>query len=67
MQASWLVTPAAAQRADPAAQSARRSEALLQCSMSSTEPSAVVRAWSELIGQLADRIAADAASLQATN
>jgi uncharacterized lipoprotein YmbA len=61
MQASWVITPAAAQAADPAAQTARRGEALLQCSMSSTETSAVVRAWSELIGQLADRIAADAA------
>jgi len=30
--------------------------------MSSAEPAAVVHAWSDLIGQLADRIAADAAS-----
>jgi hypothetical protein len=30
--------------------------------MSSEDPAAVARAWSDLIGQLADRIAADAAS-----
>jgi uncharacterized lipoprotein YmbA len=54
MQASWVITP-------PAGRSAERSEALLHGSMSSTEPAAVVRLWSELLGQLADRIAADAA------
>jgi hypothetical protein len=32
--------------------------------MTSTEPAAVALAWSELIGQLADRIAADAASFK---
>jgi hypothetical protein len=30
--------------------------------MSSEQPAAVAQAWSELIGQLADRIAANAAS-----
>ena len=56
MQASWIITPAAGV--------ARRSEALLRDSMSSSDPAAVVRAWSALIGQLADHIAADAALLQ---
>jgi hypothetical protein len=32
--------------------------------MMSTAPAAVARAWSELLGQLADRIAADAAAWQ---
>jgi uncharacterized lipoprotein YmbA len=54
MQASWLITPAASA-------TAKRSEAMLQASMSSTAPAAVVRAWSDLLGQLADRIGADAA------
>jgi uncharacterized lipoprotein YmbA len=58
MQASWLIVPAAGQ------QSAKRSAASLHGSMNSTEPAAVARAWSELIGQLADRIAADAASFK---
>jgi uncharacterized protein len=56
MQASWLVTPPAG------SQSAKRSVALFHASMTSTEPAAVAHAWSELIGQLADRIATDAAS-----
>jgi hypothetical protein len=30
--------------------------------MTSTEPAAIAHAWSELIGQLADHIAADTAS-----
>jgi len=58
MQASWVITPAAG------SQSAKRNEALLHDSMTSTDPAAVARAWSELIGQLADGIAADAASLK---
>jgi uncharacterized lipoprotein YmbA len=58
MRASWLIVPAAGP------QSAKRSVASLQGSMTSTEPAAVAHAWSELIGQLADRIAADAASFK---
>jgi uncharacterized protein len=58
MQASWLIVPAAG------SQSAKRSVASLQGSMTSTGPAAVAHAWSELIGQLADRIAADAASFK---
>jgi uncharacterized lipoprotein YmbA len=58
MRASWLIVPAGG------LQNARRSVASLQGSMSSTDPAAVALAWSELIGQLADRIAADAASFK---
>jgi uncharacterized protein len=58
MHASWLVVPAAG------SQGARRSVISLQGTLASTEPTAVARAWSELIGQLADRIAADAASFK---
>ena len=58
MQASWLIVPAAG------LQSAKRSVAALHESMISKEPAAVAHAWSELIGQLADRIAADAASFK---
>ena len=58
MQASWLIIPAAG------SQGAKRGVALMQGSIASTEPAAVARAWSELIGQLADRIAADAASFK---
>jgi uncharacterized lipoprotein YmbA len=56
MRASWLIVPAAG------SQSAKRSAATLQGAMTSMEPAGVARAWGELIGQLADRIAADAAS-----
>ena len=58
MQASWLIVPTAG------SQSAKRSVASLHESMISKEPAAVAHAWSELIGQLADRIAADAASFK---
>jgi uncharacterized protein len=58
MHASWLIVPAAG------SQSAKRSVASLQGAMTSTEPAAIAHAWSELIGQLADRIAADAASFK---
>jgi uncharacterized lipoprotein YmbA len=58
MQAGWLIVPAAG------SQGAKRSVASLHASMTSTDPEAVARAWSELLGQLADRIAADAASFQ---
>jgi uncharacterized lipoprotein YmbA len=56
MRASWIIVPSG----DP--KSTKRSSASLHSSMSSEEPAAVARAWSDLIGQLADRIAADAAS-----
>jgi uncharacterized lipoprotein YmbA len=56
MRASWLIVPAVG------SQSAKRSVATLHGSMTSTDAAAVAHAWSELIGQLADHIAADAAS-----
>ena len=68
MQASWVIipgapSPAAAPAAGPPAAgspaAAKRDEALLQCLMSSAQPAEVVRAWSDLIGQLANHIAAD--------
>jgi uncharacterized lipoprotein YmbA len=58
MRASWLIIPAGG------LPSARRSVASWQVSMTSTEPAAVAHTWSDLIGQLADRIAADAASFK---
>jgi uncharacterized lipoprotein YmbA len=58
MRASWEITPAAG------LQSAQRSAALLHESLPSAEPGSVAHAWSDLIGQLADRIAADAASFK---
>jgi len=56
MQASWIIVPSGN------AQGAKRSAAELRSSMSSEDPAAVAHAWSDLIGQLADRIAADATS-----
>jgi uncharacterized lipoprotein YmbA len=56
MRASWIIGLSGA------AQGAKRSTAELRSSMSSEEPAAVDHAWSDLIGQLADRIAADVAS-----
>jgi uncharacterized lipoprotein YmbA len=56
MSASWVITPAAG------TQAARRNVATLNNPGAATDAAAVARAWSELIGQLADRIAADAAS-----
>jgi uncharacterized lipoprotein YmbA len=58
MRASWVIVPAAG------SQRAKRSVASLQGSMTSTGPAAIAHAWSELIGQLADRIAVDAASFK---
>src|ERR1700735_1888551 len=52
MRASWIIVPF------EDAQSAKRSAAELRRSMSSEDPAAVAQAWSDLIGQLADRIAA---------
>jgi uncharacterized lipoprotein YmbA len=56
MRASWLIVPSGD------AQGAKRSTTELHSSMSSENPAAVARAWSDLIGQLADHIAADTAS-----
>jgi uncharacterized lipoprotein YmbA len=56
MRASWIIVPSG----DP--QGTKRSAAELRSSMTSEDPAAVAHAWSDLIGQLADRIAADAAS-----
>ena len=56
MRASWIIAPSGD------APGAKRSAAELRSSMSSEDPAAVAHAWSELIGQLADRIAADATS-----
>jgi uncharacterized lipoprotein YmbA len=56
MQASWVIVPSGD------TQGAKRNAASLRSSMTSGDPAAVVHAWSDAIGQLADRIAADAAS-----
>jgi uncharacterized protein len=56
MRASWIIAPSGD------APGAKRSAAELRSSMSSEDPAAVAYAWSDLIGQLADRIAADATS-----
>jgi uncharacterized lipoprotein YmbA len=56
MRVSWIIVPSARGR------DAKRSAAALRSPMSSAEPAAIAHAWSDLIGQLADRIAADAAS-----
>jgi uncharacterized lipoprotein YmbA len=56
MRASWILIPSGD------IQGAKRGAAELRSPMSSEEPGAIARAWSDLIGQLADRIAADAAS-----
>jgi hypothetical protein len=59
MRASWIINAA------EGAQRSKRSEAELQTSVSSTAVPAVVAAWSNLVGQLADRIGNDAASFDA--
>jgi uncharacterized protein len=56
MRASWWVVPTGGMA------NAKRSVASLNASLSSVEPAAVARAWGELLGQLADHIALDAAS-----
>src|ERR1700688_595185 len=56
MRASWIIAPSGD------APGAKRSAAELRSSMSSEDPAAVAYAWSDLIGQLADRIAAAATS-----
>ena len=59
MRASWLISGAGVAAAG--IPSAKRSAALLVTSISGSDPSATAHTWSVLIGQLADRIAADAA------
>jgi uncharacterized lipoprotein YmbA len=59
MRASWVIVPSGD------AQAARRSSAELRSPVGSDEPAAVAHAWSDLIGQLADRIAAAAGSFNA--
>src|SRR5882757_4237473 len=56
MRASWLIAPFGN------VQGAKRNTAQLHSSMSSEDPESVAHAWSNLIGLLADRIAADAAT-----
>jgi len=59
MSAGWSITPAAGSPAT------RRDVTLFHTPMASADPGAVVHAWSTLLGQLADRIAADAARFSA--
>jgi uncharacterized protein len=56
MRASWIIAPSGD------APGAKRGAAELRSPMSAEDPAAVAHAWSDLIGQLADRIAADATS-----
>jgi uncharacterized lipoprotein YmbA len=56
MRVSWTLVTSADSKG------AKRSAASLDSPMSSEGPAAVAHAWSDLIGQLADRIAADAIS-----
>ena len=56
MRASWIVAPSGD------APGAKRSAAELRSPMSAEDPAAVAHAWGDLLGQLADRIAADATS-----
>jgi len=57
MRASWIIAPSGD------APGAKRSAAELRTPMSAEDPAAVAHAWGDLIGQLADRIAADATSI----
>jgi len=59
MSVGWSITPA------QGAQGARRDLALLHTPVTNSDPAAVARAWRILLGQLADRIAADAAQFTA--
>ena len=58
MRASWTIVPSGD------VQGAKRSEAELHSPMSSEDPASVAHAWSDLIAQLSDRVAADAASFK---
>ena len=69
IQASWVITATGVTTPGVTTPGVttpgtKRSEAVLQASISSTVPAGVVHAWSELLGQLADHIAADLASFQ---
>lgn len=59
MSVGWSTTPA------EGSQGARRDVAQLHTPVTNSDPAAVARAWSILLGQLADRIAADAAQFTA--
>jgi uncharacterized lipoprotein YmbA len=56
MRASWIIV------ASGDVQGTKRGTSSMRSAMGSQEPAAVAHAWSDLMGQLADRIAADAAS-----
>ena len=56
MRASWVIVPSGEVHGE------KRSAAELHSSLGSEEPAALARAWGDLIGQLADRIAADTGS-----
>jgi uncharacterized lipoprotein YmbA len=68
MQVGWVITPdeaaAIAESGVSGPPTPKRSEALLQDTISSTGPAAIAHAWSSLIAQLADHIAADAAQFK---
>ena len=55
MSVGWSIAPAGG------SQGSRRDVALLHTPVTNSDPAAVALAWSNLLGQLADRIAADAA------
>lgn len=59
MSASWSITP------DAGSLTARRDVTMLHTPLANSDPATVAHAWSELLGQLADRIAADAAQFTA--
>jgi phospholipase/lecithinase/hemolysin len=59
MSVGWSITPAAG------SSSARRDVTMLHAPLANSDPAAVAHAWSVLLGQLADRIAADAAQFTA--
>lgn len=59
MSVGWSITPA------QGSEGARRDVALLHTPVKNSDPAAIAHAWSNLLGQLADRIAADAAQFTA--
>jgi uncharacterized lipoprotein YmbA len=59
MSVGWSITAAAG------SPSARRDATMLHTPLASSDPAAVAHAWSVLLGQLADRITADAAQFTA--
>ena len=54
MQVSWIITPA------QQPETAKRSAATLTTPVTGTDPASVARAWSALVGEVAEHIAADA-------